>query len=180
MSKVILGFTGLISCGKDTASNYLAEKYGGEQVKFSASMKDIMDRVYIDPVRKNYQILSRIMRESFGQDLFSKVVAKDVLNSKKDLVIVDGVRRIPDIEHLKNIEGFKLIAIEADAKTRFERLKNRNEKPGDQEKTWEDFQKEDVAETEITIPELMKQADVTVDNNGTLEEFYKQLDELVK
>lgn len=179
MSKTILGFTGLIACGKDTASNYFAKKYNAEQVKFSASMKDIMERVYISPIRKNYQLISRVLRETFGQDLFSKVVANDVKNSKADLVIVDGVRRIPDIEHLKNIKGFKLVAVEVDAKTRFERIKQRNEKPGDQTKTWEEFQKEDVAETEITIPELMKQADATIDNNGTLEEFYKQLDKLV-
>ncbi|MBT4849698.1 AAA family ATPase [Candidatus Parcubacteria bacterium] len=178
--KLVLGFTGLISCGKDTASDYFAEKHNTKQVKFSASMKDIMDRVYIEPVRKNYQIISRVLREAFGQDLFSKVVAKDVKNADVDLVIVDGIRRIPDIDYLKEIEGFKLIAVEVDAKTRYERLNKRNEKPGDTTKTWEEFQKDDMAETEITIPEIMAQADVTIDNNGTLEEFYKKLDELVK
>lgn len=177
--KIVLGFTGLIASGKDTASDYFAEKYKAEQVKFSASMKDIMNRVYIEPVRKNYQILSKILRESFGQDLFSKVVANDVKNSQADLVIVDGIRRIPDIDYLKNIEGFKLIAIQVDAKTRFDRLKQRSEKPGDKTKTWEEFQKEDKAETEITIPEIMAQADVVIDNNGTLEDLYKKLDELV-
>jgi dephospho-CoA kinase len=178
--KIILGFTGLIACGKDTASDYFAEKYDAKQVKFSASMKDIMDRVYISPVRKNYQIISRVLRESFGQDLFSKVVAKDVKNLEADLIIVDGVRRIQDIDFLKDIDGFKLISVEVDSKTRFERIKNRNEKPGDTTKTWEEFQKEDVAETEITIPDLMKRADVTIDNNGNLEDFYKQLDKLIK
>ena len=177
--KIILGFTGLIACGKDTASDYFAEKYGAKQIKFSSSMKDIMDRVYISPVRKNYQVLSKILRESFGQDLFSKVVSKDVKSLDASLIIVDGVRRIPDIDFLKDIEGFKLIAVEVAAKTRFERIKKRNEKPGDTTKTWEDFQKEDVAETEITIPDLMKQADITIDNNGTLEEFYKELDKLI-
>ena len=72
-----------------------------------------------------------------------------------------------------------MVAIDVEAKIRYERLKDRAENSGDQEKTWEQFQKEHEAETEIYIPELMKQADVTVNNDGTLEELYKQLDKLI-
>ena len=80
----------------------------------------------------------------------------------------------------KEIEGFQLIGIEVDMKTRFERLKQRGENSDDTSKTWEQFQADHKLETEVYIPELLKQADVTIDNNGSLEDFYKQLDKLVK
>jgi dephospho-CoA kinase len=178
MAKKILGFTGMIGCGKDTAADYLLKKNGGDKIKFSASLTDVLKRIYLPTERANYQILSRILRESFGQDLLSKIVAGDAKNSKKDLVVIDGIRRPMDIEHLKNLAGFKLVAIEVGQSTRYERVKKRGDKVGESEKTWEDFQKEDLAETEVTIPEIMAQADVTIDNNGSLAKFYKELDKL--
>lgn len=180
MAKKILGFTGMIGCGKDTAADYLLEKKSGAKIKFSASLTDVLKRIYLPTERKNYQVLSRVLRESFGQDLLSKIVASDAKESPEELVVIDGIRRPMDIEHLKNIEGFKLIAIEVEQSIRYERVKKRGDKVGESEKTWEDFQKEDLAETEITIPEIMKQADITLDNNGSLEDFYKELDKLVE
>jgi len=81
---------------------------------------------------------------------------------------------------LKQIEGFQLIGVEVDSKIRFERLQKRGENADDTSKTWEQFQADHKLETEVYIPELLKQADVTIDNNGNLEDLYKQLDKLVK
>ena len=178
-NKTILGFTGLMACGKGTAAKYLAEKYNADTFRFSTMLRDVLDRLYLPQSRENFQIISPLLRETFGQDLMAKVIAKDVESADSKIIAIDGMRRPADIEYLKKLSGFRMVAIDVDAKVRYERLKARSENPGDAEKTWEQFQKEHEAETEIYIPELMKQADVTINNNGTLEEFYKQLDKLV-
>jgi dephospho-CoA kinase len=178
--KIILGFTGLMACGKGTAAKYLASKYNADTFRFSTMLRDVLDRLYLPQSRKNFQIISPLLRETFGQDLMAKVMAKDVESADSRVIAIDGMRRPADIEYLKKLPGFKMVAIDVDAKVRYERLKARGENPGDKEKTWEQFQKEHEAETEIYIPELMKQSDVTINNNGTLEDFYKQLDELIK
>jgi len=178
-NKIILGFTGLMACGKGTAAKYLQEKYGADTFRFSTMLRDILDRLYLPQSRENFQIISPLLRETFGQDLMAKVIAKDVEGADSKLIAIDGMRRPADIEYLKKITGFRMVAIDVDAKVRYQRLKARAENPGDKEKTWEQFQAEHQAETEIYIPELMKQADVTIDNNGSLEEFYQQIDKLV-
>lgn len=180
MAKIILGFTGLIACGKGTAAKYFADNYNADTFRFSTMLRDVMDRLYIPQTRENFQIISPALREAFGQDLMAKVIAEDVKNSKAEMIVIDGMRRPADIEYLKKMPNFKMISIEVDIKTRYERLLKRGENTDDTEKTFEQFQKEHEAETEIYIPELMKRADITIDNNGTMEEFYKQLDELVK
>ena len=177
--KIILGFTGLMACGKGTAAKYLAEKYNADTFRFSTMLRDVLDRLYLPKSRKNFQIISPLLSETFGQDLMAKVMAKDVENADSRIIAIDGMRRPADIEYLKKMSGFRMVAIDVEAKIRYERLKDRAENSGDQEKTWEQFQKEHEAETEIYIPELMKQADVTVNNDGTLEELYKQLDKLI-
>ncbi|MBU1202919.1 AAA family ATPase [Patescibacteria group bacterium] len=177
--KIILGFTGLIACGKGTAAKYFASKYNADTFRFSTMLRDILDRLYLPQSRENFQIISPVLREAFGQDLMAKVISEDVKNSQAEMIVIDGMRRPADIEYLKKISGFKMIAIEVDAKVRYERLRARGENSDDKEKTWEQFQAEHKAETEIYIPDLMKQADITINNNGTLEELYKQLDKLV-
>ena len=93
--------------------------------------------------------------------------------------MIEGARRITDIKHLKQLPGFKLVAIEVAQKVRYERLVKRNENPGDAGKTFDQFVQDEKAEAESEIPTLMELADVTVDNNGSLENFYKQLDKLI-
>jgi dephospho-CoA kinase len=180
MEKRIFGLTGLMACGKGTVAKYLVEKYGAESFRFSTIVRDVLDRLYLEKSRANFQKMVPILLEGFGTDLLSKIMAQDVLKSDKNIIVVDGIRRFPDIEHLKKIPGFKLVAIEVEAKTRYQRLVARNENPGDAEKTWEQFLEEHKAATEIEIPDLMAQADIKIDNNASVEDLYKQLDELLK
>ncbi|MCB9802830.1 AAA family ATPase [Candidatus Nomurabacteria bacterium] len=180
MQKKILGFTGLISCGKGTAASYLKEKYQAETFRFSTMLRDVLDRLYLEHTRENMSGISTVLREFFGQDLMAEVMAKDVENSQAELVVVEGIRRMEDIEYLKKLPNFKLVSIEATMENRYQRLLERGENPDDQTKTWEQFQADHNLETELTIPPAMKVADVVVNNDGSLEEFQKQLDQLLK
>jgi len=177
--KLIFGFTGQIASGKGTAVKYLQEKYGGSKLRFSDSMRDVLNRLYLEQARENLQNLSLILRQEFGQDLFSKIIAGDVKKSDQDLILIDGVRRPMDIKYLRDIPGFILIAIPVDTKIRYERVVARNENIGDGTKTLEQFLEEEKADTEITIPAAMAEADEVIENNTTLEDFYKKLDNLI-
>lgn len=180
MAKIILGFTGLPACGKGTAAKYYSKKYGSPTFRFSTSMRDLLDRLYLPQSRENMSAISRITRETFGQDLYAKVMAGDVGKADHDIVIVEGIRRMEDVQELKKLANFKLVAIEADMKVRYERLKIRGENSDDNTKTWEEFKADHQLETELTIPSVMEKADIRIDNNGSLEDLHKQLDELVK
>lgn len=179
MGKIILGFTGLPACGKGTAAKYYHEKYGAPTFRFSTSMRDLLDRLYLPQSRENMSTISRITREAFGQDLYAKVMAGDVGKADHNIVVVEGIRRMDDVVELKKLPNFKLVAIEADMKIRYERLKIRGENSDDNTKTWEQFQKDHELETELSTPPVMARADVVVNNDGSLEELYKQLDKLV-
>lgn len=169
-----------MACGKGTIAKYLEEKYGADTFRFSSILRDVLDRLYVPQSRENFQKLVPAILDLYGTDLLSKAIAQDVTKSKAEIIVVDGIRRFPDIEHLKKIPGFQLVAVDVDAKIRYQRLVLRNENPGDAEKTWEQFLEEHKAATEIDIPKLMEAADINIDNNGTLADLYRQLDELFK
>jgi len=181
-NKIVLGIIGEIATGKTTATDYLIEKYGAKSVRFSDSLGSGLDRFYIEKNRHNYQTLSRIMRENFGQDIISKTVARDIEGFDTEIVITEGIRRPSDVNFLTSTypNNFFTINIESKEEDRFSRLATRGEKPDDATKTWEEFQKDGTAEAEVAIKDIAKDAQFTINNNGTLEELHSQIEEILK
>lgn len=179
MEKKILGFIGPISSGKGTIAAYYKEKYGEETIRFSTTLREILDILDLPHTRENTQKMFLTLAEAFGESVLSKVVAKKISDSSKSLIVVEGIRRPADLEFLKQIPGFQLIGVNANVQTRFSRLKQRNENIDDSSKTFELFLEEHKVGTEIYIEDLMKQAKIIINNNGDHEELYKQLDKLV-
>jgi len=179
MPKLILGFVGQAGSGKNTAAQLLKSKYNAEIFVFSDILQDILKRLFLLPTRDNLIRLSQTVRQGFGQDILSNTMEKQVEACKADVVVVDGIRRFEDIADLKKYPHFHLVEIAAPPKVRFERLKQRNEKPGETEMTWDDFQAMSQRETEIHIAQVGEKAESKVDNSGDLEGLEKQIDALI-
>ncbi len=179
MSKIILGFVGPFASGKDASKKYLDEKYGAKSFRFSTILRDVLNRIGVSITRDGLITLSTSLREAFGQDLLAKVIAKDVADAPGEIIVVDGIRRLPDIEYLNRLPGFVLISIDAEEKTRYERMVKRNENEGDAQKTFADFQADHQRETELTIPGVMATAKYHIDNSGDFEELYAQIEKII-
>lgn len=179
-NKIILGFVGDLSSGKGTLAEYLHKKYSCNTYRFSTMLRDVLDRIYVEQTRHNIQLISTVLRENFGQDVMSKVIAQDVTNDQNNLVVVEGIRRPTDITYLKELPGFHLIYITAQPKIRYERAKIRNENAGDAEKTFEQFLEDEKAEADKLIKELGTQAEDTINNDGNFEELYAQIETLIE
>lgn len=179
MSKVIIGLVGTLASGKETTKKYLAEKYGAKDCRFSSILRDVLTRLTIPNSRENLQKISTVLRANFGEDLLASAIAADASKLDADIVVIDGVRRFTDIEHLKDLPNFVLVKIDANPKLRYERMKLRNENVGDDKKTFEEFLKDHEAEADKQIPEVMKTAKYSIDNSGSFEELYYQIDGII-
>lgn len=177
--KLIIALTGQIASGKDVTKKYLTEKYGAQSVKFSQILRDVLNRLSLPIERKTMQDLSTILRQNFGEDLLAKNIAEDAKKLNADIVILDGVRRPADILHAQKLDGFVLVKIEARPELRYERMKARNENAGDSEKTFEEFLADHESEADKEVPVIMSQATETLDNNGSFDDLYKQIEELI-
>lgn len=179
MNKKILGLAAELAGGKGTVAEYVTEKYDGSSYRFSTVLREILSRIYLPDSRENMQKLSTILRQNFGEDTLAKVMAEDVRKDNHEVIAVDGVRRPADIEYLKEIPGFKLIYIEASIENRFERIKKRGENPDDATKTLEQFKKDQEGEADAQIRNMKEHTDYVIDNNGTFEELYEQVDGII-
>lgn len=180
MAKLIIGIIGENAVGKTTVTEYLKQKFNAVTFRFSDMLGDILKRLYLEPTRANFQTLSTILRQNFSEDIMSKVIAQDAKNSTADVIITEGVRRPSDVVDLKALPNFILIYIKTDEQIRFSRLSTRGEKPDDATKTYEQFQNDGKQEPEQQILAIAATANFTVDNNGTKEKLFQQLDEIVK
>jgi len=180
MQKIILGVSGEIASGKDTVGKYIAEKYGAATIRFSQPLRDTLDRLHLEQNRENMARLSLHLRKAFGEDIFSKVILAEAGKSQGDLVVVDGVRRASDIIHLEAEEHFYFVYVETSPEARYERLIKRHQNTDDTTKTEVQFGKDALLETETQISALKERADFVIDNDGTLEELYAQVDTIVE
>ncbi|MFA6254460.1 MAG: AAA family ATPase [Patescibacteria group bacterium] len=178
--KIIIGFIGKIAAGKGTVGQYLKEKQNASIHRFSTMLRDIADRLYIEQSRENLQKISGALRQNFGDDVLAKVMAQDVKRDDAKVIVIDGVRRKPDIKYLREIPGFHLVYIYTKQELRYERLVKRGENVDDTKKTLEQFKQDELQEAEQQIDEVIKLTRYTIDNNGDLTHLYHQIDDILE
>ncbi|MFH1192978.1 MAG: AAA family ATPase [Candidatus Jorgensenbacteria bacterium] len=177
---VVIGLVGEMGAGKGTAAAYLKERYGAGTVRFSGMLRDVLGRLYLPDSRENLQTLSLLLRRGFGEDVMAKTIAEDARRAAAALVVADGVRRPDDIAYLKSSGNFFLAALETEARTRYERIRARGENSDDAAKTWEEFVAQGNEEPEQKIRALAAGADFHIDNNGSIAELHRQLDDIMR
>ncbi|HLB50966.1 MAG TPA: AAA family ATPase [Patescibacteria group bacterium] len=177
--KIVIGLVGEMSSGKGTVARYIAEKYGASIYRFSTILRDILDRVYVKHARENIQRLSTFLRQTYGENLLSKVIYYDVKKDPASIIVVDGVRRRSDVSYLKEMSGFALAYIDASLETRYRRISERDENVDDQTMTLNSFKKQQEDESESQIRTLKSEANFIIDNNGTQEQLLTAVDRMI-
>lgn len=175
----IIGLVGEKGSGKDTFSKYLTEISNKKisHIRFSDLLKQTLKLWDIEPSRANLQKLAQVL-EDFGSGTVAHGLEKQIESTQADIIILDGIRWKPDVELLRKFPNHKLIYITADPKFRYERLKNRGEKIGESEMTYAQFSEEEKAPNELLIPQIGSEADIKIENNGTIEEFDQKIEVL--
>jgi dephospho-CoA kinase len=178
--KIIIGLAGEIASGKTTATEYLKEKYNAVSFRFSDPLREILKILYLPETRENLQYLSIILRKQFGEDVLSKAIAEKIKNSDKNLIVIEGIRRINDMEYTRDLPNFYLIYLKSETKKRFDRVSQRTENLDDKGKTWEEFQKDEQRDTEQTIRKTLEVANFIIENDKELKNLYNEIDEIMK
>ncbi len=178
--KIIIGLIGEKGSGKGTFVDLLSKiinKNNIVHLKSSMILGDSLDLWNIKKTRENLQKLAIVMDENFGKGTLTNAIYERIKNDKKNIVIYDGIRWQTDVEMIRSFHKNILIYITANPKVRYERLKERKEKIGEENLTFEQFMKEEKAYTEIFISRIGKTADFKIENNYSIEKFKDKVKE---
>ena len=180
MNKIIIGLVGEFGTGKGTTAAYLKKKYKAEILKFSNPLNDILHRLNYDVTRNNLDRVVTALRKEFGENILAKTLITDINKKKNKIIVIDGFRKLEELRLFKKINGFFLVNLTADARTRYERLLKRNEKRDDQKKKFKNFLREHKNISDKDIIKVGKQADFQVDNSSDEKKLYLQIDNIIK
>lgn len=179
--ELILGFVGPICVGKGLAIEYLVKEYGFYYSSTSDRIREEIKRHGLKVTRKRLQKFGGELRKKFGSEVLAKRTWDDILHSGAKKAVVDAIRSKGEIEFLKRIPGFYLIAVLAKPKIRFQRIVERGR--DDDPKKWEEFLKMEERDKKAEgrdIGGCVKMADFRIENNGTIEELESKIKKVLR
>lgn len=172
----LIGLTGTNGAGKGEVATFLQKK-GYAYVSLSDIIREELRARGLEASRDNLIACGNELREKFGADILARRAAKKI----KGPTVIDSIRNSREIEYLRSLGDFILIAIDAPVEIRFERIKRRGR--NESVVTLEEFRKKEELEknTEENSQQLetcLKLADLTIINDGPLEELWAKLEKL--
>jgi dephospho-CoA kinase len=183
-NKIIIGITGTLGAGKGTVVDYLVKNKGF--IHFSAREdvinKEIEKRGLLI-TRDNMVLVANDLRKNHGPSYVAEELFKMARNSDKNCVL-ESLRTVGEIESLKKKGKFFLFAVNAEQKTRYSRVQERKNAQSDNV-SFEKFIEQEETEMKSDDPnkqnlsKCISMADYVFDNNGTFEELYKKVDEII-
>ena len=170
----IIGLTGTNGSGKGAAAEFFISK-GYAFYSLSDVIRSILEKDGLEPTRDNLIQKGNELRSLGGADF----LAKKVMEKVEGNAVIDSIRNPEEIRFLKNHKNFVLLAIDADVKLRYERVKKRgrNESAASLQ---EFIKKEDEEKTsnpkQQQLHLCLEMADFFVLNEGSLAELNTKLE----
>ena len=177
----VIGLTGSIGAGKDVVGKYLVSKYGYNHITIGDVVRAAMKEKGMEMTRENSDAFSQQMRDKHGATYWISQCVKKVIDEKYKKAVIDGVR-LPSVhETIKKAfeKDYILFKVEAKPLTRFERLQSRGR--ADLPKDLAQFNSQEKSQNEMfKLDVTFKAASAVIDNSLTLENLYKNADEVMK
>lgn len=173
----IVAIVGMCGSGKSIASKYF-EDLGYKNVYFGGVTMEKLKEAGLEVTPENEKMMREKLRRELGMGAYAKVLLPRILELSKDYdVVLDGLYSWSELKILEEEFDMKTIAIVCDKNLRYDRLSKRDVRPFNNEEA----KKRDITEIEnIEKAGPIAYADYFIYNNGSMEEYYKRLDEIIK
>ncbi|MBI4161516.1 MAG: dephospho-CoA kinase [Acidobacteria bacterium] len=171
---IFVGLTGPNASGKGEAAACL-EGLGFRRHSLADVVRREAARRGLDPGRENLIRIGNEMRAAEGWGVLARRILPDL--GGRD--VIDSIRHPAEVEVLRSLDRFLLLAIEAPVEMRFDRTRRRA-RPGDA-LTLEEFRRTEDREVSGTasgsqrIAECIRVADARVCNDGGLDRFHRRI-----
>ncbi|RLG23593.1 dephospho-CoA kinase [Methanosarcinales archaeon] len=175
----IVAFVGMPASGKGEASK-VASSLGMPVVNMGDVIREEVVRSGGDMSDTNTGTIAMKLRNRNGADVVAVRCTPKILSFDASVVVVDGVRSVDEVEYFKGKFGddFVLVAVEASAEQRLERIQRR--KRADRIIDREGFLSREARELGWGIKAAIERADMVVENNGSITEFHKKIKQLLE
>jgi len=176
----VLGTVGLPGSGKGEAAA-VAREAGIPVVTMGDVIREACRDRGLDPTEHHGEV-AQALREEGGEAAIAERSLPQIRSALDDTetVVVDGLRSPAEVERFEAAFGdaFTIVSIEAPFETRAERLTERGRDTSDADH--EALRDREERELGFGMGEVMDEADVTIENTGTLGEFRERIRTLLE
>lgn len=183
MSQQIIGLVGPIASGKGTVLKILENK-GFFSSSTSDRIREELKKRNLEVTRQNLTSVSNEVREKYGNDILARRTSEIIDKQNNNKIVIDAIRNPDEVKFLKNKYNMKLLAITAPQEKRYELFKKRGTNTNGIN-TWEEFKTLDdneiggkLGQHAQRVSDCMKMADITIENNGSLEDLKAKIENI--
>ncbi len=171
----LIGLTGTNGAGKGEVAGILM-KNGYAYVSLSDEVREDLRKRGKEITRDRMIAAGNALRRRYGADILARRAMKKV----RGRAVIDSIRNASEVAFLRRQEGFILVAVDAPARLRFERVQKRGRE--ESASTLEEFaakEKEEMrgGRREQQLRRCMRLADLTIVNDGPLASLRRQVKE---
>lgn len=175
----IVGITGTLGAGKGTIVDYLVSQKGFSHFSVRQYLTEVIEKEGLPVNRDNMVVTANRLRAKQNPAFIIQELYKMAETEGNDAVI-ESIRTPGEVEFLKQQGNFILLAVDADPKIRYERIKIRKSSTDYIDfETFLENEKREMSSTDPNNQNIMKcieMADIVLTNNGSIEELYKQVE----
>ena len=176
---MLIGLTGRNASGKGEVARYLQKK-SFYYYSLSDVIRDEIRSRRVEPTRDLLITVGNELRQRYGANILAERILAKIEDDRH--YVIDSIRNPSEVEAFRAAKHFKLIRIEAPPEIRFQRILSRRRESDP--RTFEEFAELEnrEAEGDDTSQNLVKvelMADHSLTNDGTLNELYPHIDELL-
>jgi dephospho-CoA kinase len=173
----LIGLTGTNGAGKSEAAAFF-RKRGFAYFSLSDLIREELHKRQLPATRDNLIRAGNALRRRYGAD----ILARRVLRRVKGDAVIDSIRNPREVERLRMRKNFRLLAVDAPAAVRFERVRRRGRE--ESAATLEEFQAKEREEMGRSsqaqqLGVCMRMADLTLVNDSSLKNFHRKLEALL-
>lgn len=170
----LIGLTGPNGAGKGEAAAFFVAR-GFVYRSLSDIIREDLAASGLPPDRDHLIARGNALRREGGPDVLARLLLERVTGP----TVIDSIRNPAEVERFRRENGFILLAVDAPAPLRFERVmrRGRNESAA----TLEQFLRKEAEEMSANpaaqqIHRCFEMADFVVQNDGPLEELHRRLE----
>lgn len=179
----IIGITGTLGSGKGTIVDYLIKEKGYTHYSVRAFIAEEITKRGMEVNRDTLTSVANDMRANHSPSYIIDMLYQRAHEAGHDAVI-ESIRSLGEIAALRAKDSFYLFAVDADQRARYQRIKQRSSETDHID--FETFKMNEEREMSNTDPNkqnlsgCIAQADFVFRNDGTVEELYNSVEEVLK
>lgn len=178
---MIIGITGTLGAGKGAVVSYLVRTKGFTHYSARSYFAEQMEKQGIAPINRDTMTeFANMLREKNGpRHLFDALYAEAEASGSPS--VIESIRTVGEAEALKE-RGGTLVAVDADEHTRYKRICGRGSTLD--QVSFDEFRAQEAREmhsddiNKQNISAVMRMADMTIENNGTLAELHTSIERI--